>query len=108
MLFRSPFGRGGFLLQIEIEPLGNLFTGDYSFEWSGYLANNIGSDAYIQPFYLPGGTNHHWRLLWFYNPATTPWMPASRWVSLPYHGWNEAHFRTEYYWAHLPIVLTSP
>jgi hypothetical protein len=108
LLVQSPFGRGSFALETEIEPLGTQLIGDYSFSWGGPANYSIGHDTYISPFNLEGGTPHHWCLRWYYNPATTPWMPASRWVSLPYHGWNEAHFRTDFYWVHLPIVMSSP
>ncbi len=40
------------------------------------------------------GMAYHWRLRTLYNPATTPFMPASRWVTIPWNGWNETDLRT--------------
>jgi hypothetical protein len=50
-------------------------------------------------------TAYHWRVRWVYNPATTPFMPASRWYFLPYHGWNEADYRTLGCLVFLPVVV---
>lgn len=109
ILFKGPFGRGGFLLEAEIKSINHNFDGLDTFLWGDYQTASIGSDKYIQPFDLESGSNQHWRLRWQYNPATTPWMPASRWVGMPYHGWNEAYFRTKSnYKIYLPLSLSSP
>jgi hypothetical protein len=42
---------------------------------------------------------------WHYDPVTTPWMPAGRWFTMPWNGWNEADFRSpEAYRVFLPLV----
>jgi hypothetical protein len=53
------------------------------------------------------GTPYHWRLRTLYNPATTPFMPASRWVTVPWNGWNEEDLRTTGARIFLPLVLRN-
>jgi hypothetical protein len=41
---------------------------------------------------LSGGLKH-WRVRLLYHPATTPFMPASRWFTAPLNGQQEADLR---------------
>jgi hypothetical protein len=52
-------------------------------------------------------TNYHWRIRLRYDPVTTPWMPASRWVTVPWNGWNEADFRLPGHRVFVPLVLRN-
>jgi hypothetical protein len=44
--------------------------------------------------HLSAGTPYHWRVRLHYDPATTPFMPTSRWLTMPWNGWNETDLRT--------------
>ncbi|NLF01274.1 MAG: hypothetical protein GX601_09890 [Anaerolineales bacterium] len=107
MWLRSPFGRGGVAYEIEAKPLGVLFDG--SDTWipggSGYFAPMPGTGTVMLSPELQVGTVYHWRLRRLYDPATTPWMPASHWMTIPWNGWNEADLRTDAARVSLPVVM---
>jgi len=50
---------------------------------------------------------YHWRLRTLYKPATTPFMPASRWVTIPWNGWNETDLRTMGSRVNLPVIMRN-
>jgi hypothetical protein len=91
---RTPFGRGRIQLEVEAKPLGVPFDGSETFTWGGSQNTVPGADRYLVPHSLHAGTPVHWRARWRYAPSTTPWMPASRWVTTPWNGWNEMDLRT--------------
>jgi hypothetical protein len=101
-----PFGRGGTMLEVEVKPLGVLFDGGETYRMQSYI-----NPASLNPSYvwtcsgLEAGTSYHWRVRWRYDPVTSPWMPASRWVTIPWNGWNEADFRTASYQVFVPLIL---
>jgi len=39
-----------------------------------------------------------------YDPGTTPWMPAGRWATVPWNGWNEEDLSTPGSHPFLPLV----
>jgi hypothetical protein len=106
LLAANPFGRGDLLLEAEVKPLGSRFTGSITFLWGGYIDSNQGASRFIVPHSLLADTPYHWRLRWHYNPATTPFMPASRWFTAPWNGWNEQDLRTAHA-TFLPLILRS-
>jgi hypothetical protein len=83
------------MLESEVKPLSTLFDGSGTALWPNYInpANPAASFSEIWDN-LEAGTPHHWRMRLRFDPVTTPWMPASRWVTIPWNGWNEADFRT--------------
>jgi hypothetical protein len=101
----TPFGRGRILLECEVKPVGTPFTGSDVQVWGDYQMSVPGNDKYIVPHDLAADTPHHWRVRWRYDPVTTPWMPAGRWVTLPWNGWNETDFRAGGSRTVLPVVL---
>jgi hypothetical protein len=101
----TPFGRARILLECEVKPVGTPFTGSDAQAWGNYQLSVPGHDKYIVPHDLAADTPHHWRVRWRYDPVTTPWMPAGRWVTMPWNGWNETDFRTGGDRALLPVVL---
>jgi hypothetical protein len=105
MLAGSPFGRGDLLLEAEVKPFGSRFNGANTTRWGDYLDSNPGAERLIVPANLRADTAYHWRLRWHYNPATTPYMPASRWLTMPWNGWNEQDLRTGGDIVFLPLVL---
>ena len=50
---------------------------------------------------------YHWQVRWRYNPATTPFMPGSRWLTMPWNGRNEQDLRTGGTRIQLPLVLRN-
>jgi hypothetical protein len=103
----SPFGRGDILLEAEVKPLGSNFTGSNTTRWGDYMDSVQGAPRLIVPGNLAADTPYHWRLRWHYNPATTPYMPASRWLTVPWNGWNEQDLRTDGAILHLPLILRN-
>ena len=101
----TPFGRGRISLEVEVKPLGVDFDGVDTFLWGGSQNAVPGSDKYLVPHSLHFGTPYHWRARWRYDQITTPWMPASRWVTIPWNGWNEQDFRTFGVQIFLPLIL---
>ncbi len=92
---QNPFGRGEIMYEIEVKSLGIRFDGLNTFRPGSAWHNPIlatGTSMYSGA--LQFGTPYHWRLRVLYNPATTPWMPTSRWVTVPWNGWNEQDLRT--------------
>jgi hypothetical protein len=94
----TPFGRNDVGLEIELKRLGQNFDGTDSWRFPGYvwvidscLSFAIDPDNLVKP----DDSHYHWRARWHYDPVTMPWMPASRWVTVPWNGWNEADFRSE-------------
>jgi hypothetical protein len=90
----NPFGRSGLRFEAEVKPLGESFDGNDTCQWADYIHEFPGSGHGSYCGGLTAGTVSHWRARWRYDPVTTPWMPASRWVTMPWNGWNEADFRT--------------
>jgi len=43
---------------------------------------------------LSSNTVYHWRLRLLYHPTTTPYQQYSRWLTMPWNGWQEADLRT--------------
>jgi hypothetical protein len=101
----TPFGRGRIILECEAKPLGARFTGSDIQYWGDNQNAVPGTDKYIVPHDLLFGTPYHWRVRWRYDPATTPFMPASRWLTMPWNGWNETDFRTSGSRIMLPLLL---
>jgi hypothetical protein len=98
----SPFGRGEKKVELEFKPLMERFDGfdtTVSSLWSNYS-----SGVYFSCPDVMIDSPYHWRLRLIYNPGTTPFMPASRWVTMPWNGWNEADLRTKGGRVFLPIV----
>ncbi|MEW5985467.1 MAG: VCBS repeat-containing protein [Chloroflexota bacterium] len=95
LLGRTPFGRGKVKLQWEVKPLGVLFDGtglQQSATWldtgtAGVQLNQLVSN-------LAADTVYHWRVRLLYHPATTPFQQYSRWLTMPWNGWQEADLRT--------------
>ncbi len=106
MDYRNPFGRGGATVELEAKPLGVRLNGQGTMRgaWSSPLPGAVllRHSGSVRP-----DTPYHWRVRVLYNPATTPWMPASRWVTIPWNGWNEQDLRTGGSLNYLPLVLRN-
>ena len=106
MIRRNPFGRGLIVEEIETKMLDVRFTGENTYLAGGVWVNPVPGSTIlliVGPRMLLG-TPYHWRMRVRYNPATNPFMPASRWVTIPWNGWNEQDLRTYGARLFLPIV----
>jgi hypothetical protein len=107
LLQKYPFGRGGAYLEVEAKPLGVPFDGSGTLRTSSYPYYGYGGEAWCGFIDMIADMPYHWRIRWHYDPATTPWMPASRWVTVPWNGWNEADLRTGGSRIMLPLALRN-
>jgi hypothetical protein len=105
LLQKYPFGTGGGYLEVEVKRLGVLFDGSDTTRTSRYPYYGYGSEAWCGVIELTPDTPYHWRIRWHYYPDTTPWLPASRWMTMPWNGWNETDLRTSGGLGMLPLVL---
>ncbi len=95
LLGRTPFGRGHVKLEWEVKPLGTLFDGtglQRSAAWVDTGTAGAQLDELVNG--LSADTLYHWRVRLLYHPATTPFQQYSRWLTVPWNGWNEARLRT--------------
>jgi hypothetical protein len=106
----NPFGRGRTQPEIEAKPLGSNFTGGDTFISGGFqfwddLLPGTGTQFTSGP--LSFDRPYHWRMRIRYHPGTTPFMPASRWVTIPWNGWNEQDLRTGGDSIFLPLIMRN-
>ncbi|MBN1517268.1 FG-GAP repeat protein, partial [Candidatus Sumerlaeota bacterium] len=90
-LGRIPFGRGKTKLECEIKPFGTPFDGSGTFMSEDWSDTGVAGYIFNELMDVSGGRKH-WRMRLHYHPATTPFMPASRWFTIPINGWEEADF----------------
>ena len=88
------FGRGDMKMELEAKLLGVRFNGNLTVSWLSYYNDPNGYVGTLGISGLESNTLYHWRVRWIYSPATTPFMPASRWMTNPWNGWQEADLRT--------------
>ncbi len=105
LLSKSPFGLGATRLEVEFKPVGVPFDGVDAWVPAIYSRWQYSYSAYVWWPYLVPDMPYHWRLRWHYDPVTTPWMPASRWITQPWNGWNETDLRAGGSRALLPVVV---
>ncbi len=100
------FGAGKIRYEQEVKLLRNSFDGENTYiqpteSWWDITVGIVGVSgpkiSQCGPF--------HWRIRFHYNPATTPFMPASRWITVPWNGWNEMDFRPSGVCVNLPVIL---
>ncbi len=95
LLGRTPFGRSQVRLEWEVKPLGALFDGAGTQQSSSWLDTGTAGAALNELVSgLTANTAHHWRVRLRYHPASTPFQQNSRWLTIPWNGWNEQDLRT--------------
>ena len=95
LLGRTPFGRGKVKLEWEVKPLGTLFDGTGTGSASDWTdSDTAGVELSEVASGLDGSTPHHWRVRLLYDPVTTPFQQHSRWLTVPWGGWQEWMLRT--------------
>ena len=102
--YKSPFWESGASLGAEYINLTNPFLGTGTY-WLGYYSATNGSEHYLPTSNLAGGEVYHWRMRLYYDKVDQPYLPASRWLAMPYHGWNEADLRTPSIDLFLPTII---
>ena len=93
VLGRTPFGRGKVKIECEVKPLGTPFDGagtETSCAWTDTGTGGVALSELVADL-SPGV--HHWRARLLYHPATTPLQQRSRWLTMPWNGWQEGDFR---------------
>ncbi len=95
LLGRTPYGRGGVLLEWEVKQLGTLFDGTGTGQGSAWAdTGTTGVQLSESATGLTAATAYHWRVRLRYDPVTTPFQPYSRWLTMPWNGWEEEDLRT--------------
>jgi hypothetical protein len=102
---QRPFAVGRAKMEVEVKPLGVRFDGTYTVLGHDWWISPIGSSFPVCVIGLEPGTAYHWRTRWRYQPAGAPWLPASRWVTMPWNGWSEKDLRTAGWRVALPLAL---
>jgi len=105
LLGSTPFGRSQVKLEWEVKPLGTLFNGQGLGSSQSWADTGAGVSLNQLLTGLTPGTPYHWRVRLRYHPASTPFQQYSRWVTMPWNGWNETDLRTASILAWLPLVL---
>jgi hypothetical protein len=107
LLGRTPFGRGKVKLEWEVKPLGTLFDGTGTQQSAAWMdSGTAGVELNELVNSLSANTVYHWRVRLRYHPATTPFQQHSRWLTMPWNGWNEADLRTTgSVFIYLPLVM---
>lgn len=100
---KSPFGSSRMGMITEVDTLGNLLDG-FDALYTPYASTSFAADKFAWYFVNPG-TVYHWRARLRFDPVTQPYLPATRWLSMPYHGWNESDLRTMYLYTYLPVIV---
>ncbi len=92
---RTPLGRDKVKLQWQIAPLGTPFpaTPGVSGAESGWTDALPGTVITRNVAGLEPGTSYHWRVRLLYRPNRLG-QTASRWIHIPWNGWQETDFRT--------------
>jgi len=120
VLGRTPFGRGKVKLEWEVKPLGALLDGtgtQVSPSWMDTGTAGVAFDELVTS--LAQQTVYHWRVRLHYHPAAAPPQQRSRWLTVPWGGWQEGMLRTgphlmaagrvpdQPYWPGTPLTVTE-
>jgi hypothetical protein len=92
-------------MEMEVKPAGVGFDGTDTVMGGDWWTSPVGSSFPLCIIGLDAGTWYHWRARWHYEPTTSPWLPTSRWVTMPWNGWSEQDLRTAGWRFMLPQVL---
>jgi hypothetical protein len=87
---RIPFDRGLVKLEWEAKPLGVNFDGTGTLKSPNWFDTGTSGVELSQ---LVTGmislSSYHWRVRLVYHAVKTPFAQHSRWVTMPWNGWNE-------------------
>jgi YD repeat-containing protein len=98
LIGRMPLGREKVKLQWQVAPLGTPITattGIISGTSGTWIDTGTGGSVITQTVTgLESATPYHWRARLLYRPGNRLGQAASRWLHMPWNGWNEQDFRT--------------
>lgn len=95
LLARTPFGRGKIKMEVEVKSLSQIFTGNGLFSTGLWQDTGISGYTYNQGITDSAqGRIYHWRARVSYKPGNIYGMVHSRWITIPWNGWNEMDLRT--------------
>jgi hypothetical protein len=103
-LGRSTFGRARLKLEQEVKPIRSLFTGtgtQIATAWTDSGTAGAALDELASG--LTASTPYHWRVRVRYQLAANPFQQTSRWLTVPWKGWQEWMLRT----APQPVVAAG-
>jgi len=108
LIGRMPLGREDVRLQWQVAPPGTPITATtvisgVSAVWTDMLTTGVEISQTVTG--LAPYTPYHWRVRLLYRPGNALGQPASRWVTIPWAGWNETDLRTL---NHPPIANAGP
>ena len=93
---RMPLGRDDVRLQWQVAPLGTPITATDVISgvsgWTDVLTTGVVISQDVAGLTL--STPYHWRVRLLYRPGNALGQPASRWLHIPWAGWNETDVRT--------------
>jgi hypothetical protein len=105
-----PMGREDAKLQWQVAPLGRPFTdpsvvSGVSATWTDLLTTGVELTQQVSG--LTSLSLYHWRVRLLYRPGNRLGLSASRWVHVPWNGWEELDFRTPGGGsrAYLPLIM---
>jgi hypothetical protein len=104
----SPSGRSKFKLEWEVKAFPTNFTGIGTEKTTGWSDTGVnGTTMQITKSGLSPNNGYHWRARLIYNMVANPFNPPhSRWVHMPWNGWNELDLHSaDQYRLFLPVVL---
>ncbi|RMG45809.1 MAG: hypothetical protein D6718_06560, partial [Acidobacteria bacterium] len=91
-LARSPLGRTRVKLETEAKRGRSGFDGSGTNRTASWTDSGT-SGAVLSQVVTGEPGNYHWRLRALYDPASSPLLPASRWITIPWGGWRESRVR---------------
>jgi hypothetical protein len=95
LIGRSPAGREDVRLQWQVAPLGTSFSAagviSGTSGWTDVLTAGVEITQTVSG--LMPETPYHWRVRLLYRPGNALGLPASRWIHMPWNGWNETDLR---------------
>ncbi|MBN1900889.1 FG-GAP repeat protein [Candidatus Sumerlaeota bacterium] len=94
ILGRSPFGRSKVKPEWEVKQLGDPLNGAGTTQMESWTnTGTTGAFFLLRSMDLTPFELYHWRVRMKHSPVTTPLLPASRWITMPTNGMQEADFR---------------
>jgi len=102
----SPSGRSACKAELEYAEIQQRWTETTSTLISSHYTDTgkSGLPLDITVAAMPNGQHVHWRMRIHYSPVTSPFNPPrSRWVHMPWNGWNEADLRSPF----VPVLTSS-
>jgi len=104
LLGKSPFWSGSMGITTEVKLLSQVLNG-LDAAYIDFTQTSFGSEKFVWYFERQPGAVYHWRARLRFNPASQPYLPATHWISMPYHGANEADLRMAYLYSYLPLIM---